>query len=68
MESRLIADGKYSQILPYGSGALQSYATNISSLREVALLTLLLVLSRCRRGQFSFAAKPPYSVAQISSS
>jgi len=32
---------------------------------RVSLLTLLLFLSRCRRGQFSSAAKPPYSVAQI---
>jgi outer membrane biosynthesis protein TonB len=32
---------------------------------RVSLLTLLLFLSRCRRDQFSSAAKPPYSVAQI---
>jgi hypothetical protein len=63
-----IAENQIFAILPYGLGALQPYATNISSPREVALLTLLLVLSRCRRGHFSFAAKPPYSVAQISSS
>jgi len=44
--------------------AFKRQPTSVVCLR-VSLLTLLLFLSRCRRGQFSSAAKPPYSVAQI---